>query len=107
MNILLVSVTERTREIGVRMAVGAKGRHILLQFLVEAIALSLLGGLLGAALGIGAARLVSALAGWPTLVSPGAVLGAVLFSGAVGVFFGFYPARKAASLDPIAALRYE
>jgi putative ABC transport system permease protein len=107
MNILLVSVTERTREIGVRMAVGAKGRHILLQFLVEAIALSLLGGLLGAALGIGSARLVSALAGWPTLVSPGAVLGAVLFSAAVGVFFGFYPARKAASLDPIAALRYE
>jgi putative ABC transport system permease protein len=107
MNILLVSVTERTREIGVRMAVGAKGRHILLQFLVEAIALSLLGGLLGAALGIGSARLVSALAGWPTLVSPGAVFGAVLFSAAVGVFFGFYPARKAASLDPIAALRYE
>lgn len=107
MNILLVSVTERTREIGVRMAVGAKGRHILLQFLVEAIALSLLGGLLGAALGIGAARLVSALAGWPTLISPGAVFGAVLFSAAVGVFFGFYPARKAASLDPIAALRYE
>jgi putative ABC transport system permease protein len=107
MNILLVSVTERTREIGVRMAVGAKGRHILLQFLVEAIALSLLGGLLGAALGIGSAWLVSALAGWPTLVSPGAVFGAVLFSAAVGVFFGFYPARKAASLDPIAALRYE
>jgi len=107
MNIMLVSVTERTREIGVRMAVGAKGRHILLQFLVEAIALSLLGGVLGAALGIGAARLVSALAGWPTLISPGAVLGAVLFSAVVGIFFGFYPARKAASLDPIAALRYE
>ncbi|RIK90052.1 MAG: multidrug ABC transporter substrate-binding protein [Proteobacteria bacterium] len=107
MNILLVSVTERTREIGVRMAVGAKGRHILLQFLVEAIALSAVGGLGGAILGVAAARLVSALAGWPTIVSPPAVLGAVLFSAAVGVFFGFYPARKAARLDPIAALRYE
>jgi putative ABC transport system permease protein len=107
MNILLVSVTERTREIGVRMAVGAKGRHILLQFLVEAIALSLAGGVLGAALGVASARLVSALAGWPTLISPAAVAVAVLFSAAVGVFFGFYPARKAASLDPIAALRYE
>ena len=107
MNILLVSVTERTREIGVRMAVGAKSRHILLQFLVEAIVLSAVGGLGGALLGVTAARLVSALAGWPTIVSPAAVLGAVLFSAAVGVFFGFYPARKAAHLDPIAALRYE
>jgi ABC-type antimicrobial peptide transport system permease subunit len=107
MNILLVSVTERTREIGVRMAVGAKSRHILLQFLVEAIALSLAGGLMGAALGVGVAWLVSALAGWPTLISPAAVAGAVAFSAAVGVFFGFYPARKAARLDPIAALRYE
>ncbi len=107
MNILLVSVTERTREIGIRMAVGAKSRHILLQFLVEAIALSFVGGIVGALLGVGAAKLVSALAGWPTLVSPGAVVGSLLFSGAVGVFFGFYPARKAARLDPIAALRYE
>jgi len=107
MNILLVSVTERTREIGIRMAVGAKGRHILLQFLVEATALSMVGGAIGAALGVGAATLVSRLAAWPTLVSPPAVLGAVLFSGAVGVFFGFYPARKAARLDPIQALRYE
>jgi putative ABC transport system permease protein len=107
MNILLVSVTERTREIGIRLAVGAKGRHILLQFLVEATALSLAGGIVGAALGIGAARAVSALAGWPTVVSPGAVLVSVLFSGAVGTFFGFYPARRAARLDPIAALRYE
>jgi len=107
MNILLVSVTERTREIGIRMAVGAKSRHILLQFLVEAITLSLVGGIFGALLGVAAARLVSALAGWPTLVSPGAVIGSLLFSGAVGVFFGFYPARKAARLDPIAALRYE
>ncbi len=107
MNILLVSVTERTREIGIRMAVGAKGRHILLQFLVEAIALSLAGGLVGVLLGIGAARLVSRLAGWPTLLSPAAMLGSLLFSAAVGVFFGFYPARKAARMDPIAALRYE
>jgi putative ABC transport system permease protein len=107
MNILLVSVTERTREIGIRMAVGAKARHILLQFLVEAVALSLVGGIAGAALGIAVARAVSALAGWPTLISAGAVAAGVLFSGAVGVFFGFYPARRAARLDPIAALRTE
>jgi putative ABC transport system permease protein len=107
MNILLVSVTERTREIGIRMAVGAKGRHILLQFLVEAIALSLAGGLAGVLLGIASARLISRLAGWPTLLSAGAMLGSLLFSAAVGVFFGFYPARKAARMDPIAALRYE
>jgi len=107
MNILLVSVTERTREIGIRMAVGAKGRHILLQFLVEATALALAGGLAGAALGIGAARLLSALAGWPTLIAPATVLGSVLFAGAVGTFFGFYPARRAAGLDPITALRWE
>jgi len=107
MNILLVSVTERTREIGIRMAVGAKSRHILLQFLVEAIMLSFVGGIGGVLLGVATARLVSTLAGWPTLISPGAVLGSLLFSGAVGVFFGFYPARKAARLDPIAALRYE
>jgi len=107
MNILLVSVTERTREIGVRMAVGAKSRHILLQFLVEATALSMVGGIIGALVGIGAATIISRLASWPTLVSPPAVMGAILFSGAVGIFFGFYPARKAASLDPIQALRYE
>jgi ABC-type antimicrobial peptide transport system permease subunit len=107
MNILLVSVTERTREIGVRMAVGAKRRHILLQFLVEAVALSLVGGLAGVALGLGVSVAVSSLAGWPTLIAPGAVLGALLFAGAVGVFFGFYPARRAAALDPIAALRFE
>jgi putative ABC transport system permease protein len=107
MNILLVSVTERTREIGIRMAVGAKGRHILLQFLVEAIVLSMAGGFAGMLLGIGSAELISRLAAWPTLLSPVAVVGSFLFSGAVGVFFGFYPARKAARLDPIAALRYE
>jgi ABC-type antimicrobial peptide transport system permease subunit len=107
MNILLVSVTERTREIGVRMAVGAKARHILLQFLVEATLLSLIGGLFGAALGIATAQLVSSLADWPTSISVGAVVGSIAFSAAVGVFFGFYPARKAARLDPIAALRYE
>jgi ABC-type antimicrobial peptide transport system permease subunit len=100
-------VTERTREIGIRMAVGAKSRHILLQFLVEAIVLSLVGGIGGVLLGVTTAQLVSTLAGWPTLISPGVVLGSLLFSGAVGVFFGFYPARKAARLDPIAALRYE
>jgi putative ABC transport system permease protein len=107
MNILLVSVTERTREIGIRMAVGAKSRHILLQFLVEAITLSMVGGLLGTLLGIGAARMVSYLANWPTLLSAPAILGSFLFSGAVGVFFGFYPAHKASRLDPITALRYE
>ena len=107
MNILLVSVTERTREIGIRMAVGAKGRHILLQFLVEAIVLSMVGGLIGTIMGIGGARLISYVASWPTLLSPSAVIGAFLFSGAVGIFFGFYPARKAARLDPITALRYE
>jgi putative ABC transport system permease protein len=107
MNILLVSVTERTREIGIRMAVGAKSRHILLQFLVEAIVLSMVGGFAGMLLGIAAAQLVSHLAQWPTLLSVPAVAGSFLFSGAVGVFFGFYPARKAARLDPIAALRYE
>lgn len=107
MNILLVSVTERTREIGIRMAVGAKSRHILLQFLVEAVTLSVIGGLAGTIMGIASARLVAYFAAWPTLLSAPAVVGALLFSGVVGVFFGFYPARKAARLDPIAALRYE
>jgi len=107
MNILLVSVTERTREIGVRMAVGAKRRHILLQFLVEAVTLSLVGGLAGVALGVGVSVGISAFAGWPTLIAPAAVLGALLFAAAVGIFFGFYPARRAAGLDPIAALRFE
>ena len=107
MNILLVSVTERTREIGMRMAVGARRRHILLQFLVESVALSLVGGLAGALLGIAVSVAISSIAGWPTLIAPVAVLGALLFAAAVGVFFGFYPARRAAGLDPIAALRFE
>lgn len=107
MNILLVSVTERTREIGVRMAVGAKARHILLQFLVESMTLSMLGGVLGIALGVGSANLVASLANWPSLLSPTAVIGSFLFSGVVGMIFGYYPAYKASRLDPIEALRYE
>ncbi|NQV79334.1 MAG: ABC transporter permease, partial [Alphaproteobacteria bacterium] len=107
MNIMLVSVTERTREIGLRMAVGARRRDILVQFLVEAITLCLIGGLVGVVAGLGGALLVAKLAGWPVLIEPLALVVAVLFSGAVGVFFGYYPARKAARLDPIDALRYE
>ena len=107
MNIMLVSVTERTREIGIRMAVGAHGRDILLQFLSEAITLSSLGGVIGIILGVGAAKTLSAIAGWPTLISVTSIVIAFLFSAAVGVFFGFYPARKASQLDPIEALRYE
>ncbi len=107
MNIMLVSVTERTREIGIRMAVGAHGRDILLQFLSEAITLSSLGGVLGIVLGVGAAKILSAVAEWPTLISVTSIVVAFLFSAAVGVFFGFYPARKASRLDPIEALRYE
>ncbi len=107
MNIMLVSVTERTREIGIRLAVGAHGRDVLTQFLVEAIILSVMGGILGVLLGIGASQLVSHLNKWPVLISTNAIIGAVTFSAAIGVFFGFYPARKAAQLDPIEALRYE
>ena len=107
MNIMLVSVTERTREIGVRMAVGARGRDILMQFLIEAVTLSVLGGLIGILLGVGGARLVATSRGWTTLVSPDSILIAFAFSAVIGVFFGFYPARKAAQLDPIDALRYE
>jgi macrolide transport system ATP-binding/permease protein len=107
MNIMLVSVTERTREIGIRMAIGARKRHILLQFLTEALLLSAVGGVSGIVLGIGSAQALSALAKWPTLVSPGSVVGGFAFAAAVGVFFGWYPARKASLLDPIEALRYE
>jgi len=107
MNIMLVSVTERTREIGIRMAVGAHGRDILLQFLIEATSLSSMGGVIGIFLGIGASKLLSIFAHWPTLVSPLSVVLSFMFSACVGIFFGFYPARKAAALDPIEALRYE
>ncbi len=107
MNILLVSVTERTREIGLRMAIGARRLHVLLQFLAEATFLSATGGLVGIACGVGVSAAVSALAHWPTLLSPAAMAGGFGFAAAVGVFFGFYPARKASRLDPIEALRYE
>jgi putative ABC transport system permease protein len=107
MNILLVSVTERTREIGIRMAVGAKRRHILIQFLAEAITLSMVGGLLGVAFGILGAQATTMVAGWPTIISFEAVVVAFLFSVAVGLIFGLYPANKAARLNPIDALRYE
>jgi putative ABC transport system permease protein len=107
MNILLVSVTERTREIGVRLAVGAKARHILLQFLVEATVLSTAGGVVGILLGLGVASLIGRLAEWPILVSPGAVVLSLVFSCGVGLLFGVYPARRAARLDPIQALRHE
>ncbi|HEV8337427.1 MAG TPA: ABC transporter permease [Candidatus Polarisedimenticolia bacterium] len=107
MNIMLVSVTERTREIGVRMAIGAKARHVLAQFLLEAVILSIVGGALGVVLGIAASYAVSSLAGWPVSVGGVSVAAAFGFSAAIGIFFGFYPARKAAALDPIEALRYE
>lgn len=107
MNIMLVSITERTREIGIRMAIGARSNQIRLQFLIEAIVLSSIGGLIGIAFGIGIAYGISAGFGWPTLISKTAIIVSVIFSIAVGVFFGFYPAHKAASLEPIEALRYE
>jgi macrolide transport system ATP-binding/permease protein len=107
MNILLVSVTERTREIGVRMAIGARRVHVLLQFLVEASLLSLMGGGAGVLTGVAASKVISMVAGWPTLLYPIVVLAAFLFSAAIGVFFGYYPARQASRLNPIDALRYE
>ena len=107
MNIMLVSVTERTREIGVRLAVGAHGRDILIQFLIEAVTLSSIGGIIGIILGLGASQVLSVVADWPTLISVTSVIVAFFFSAAVGIFFGFYPARAASRLDPIEALRYE
>jgi len=107
MNIMLVSVTERTREIGIRMAIGARGSDVLTQFLVESIVMSVLGGAVGLVVGVGGASLVARFTGWSTEVPIAAIALAIGFSAAVGVFFGFYPAKKAAALDPIQALRYE
>jgi putative ABC transport system permease protein len=107
MNIMLVSVTERTREIGIRMAVGARGRDILIQFLVESMVLCLIGGILGIVIGIVTSQIISGVLNWPVFVSPPAVALAFFFAAFVGIFFGFYPARKASLLDPIEALRYE
>jgi putative ABC transport system permease protein len=107
MNIMLVSVTERTREIGLRMAIGARGFDVLLQFLIEAVVISLVGGSIGIALGYGVSQAIKVYQNWPTLIPISAVVTAVFFSAGVGIFFGFYPARKAAALDPIEALRFE
>jgi putative ABC transport system permease protein len=107
MNIMLVSVTERTREIGIRMAIGARSSAVRSQFLIESIVLSLTGGFIGIVLGVVVSVSIPKLLGWPTLVSSLAIIGSVIFSAAVGIFFGYYPARKAAGLDPIEALRYE
>ena len=107
MNIMLVSVTERTREIGIRMAIGARSSAVRSQFLIESIVLSLTGGFIGIVLGIVLSLAIPNLLGWPTLISTVAIAGSVVFSAAVGIFFGYYPARKAAALDPIEALRYE
>ena len=107
MNIMYVSVTERTKEIGLRMAIGARGRDILMQFLVEAILISISGGIIGVALGISAASLVSLFLGWPTLVTQSSIILSFAVCAVTGVFFGYYPAQAASRLDPIDALRYE
>src|SRR5262249_46462105 len=107
MNIMLVSVTERTREIGIRMAVGATPGDVLSQFLIEAVILAMVGGIIGITLGMGAAMAMARAIGWPLVISPSIVLLTFAISAGVGVFFGYYPARKASRLDPIEALRYE
>jgi putative ABC transport system permease protein len=107
MNIMLVSVTERTREIGIRMAIGARSSAVRSQFLIESVVLSLMGGVFGILLGVVVSLAIPRMLGWPTLISTMAIVGSVVFSAAVGIFFGYYPARKAAALDPIEALRYE
>jgi len=107
MNILLVSVTERTREIGIRMAIGARRIHVLMQFLIEAVLLSVIGGSVGVVMGVVVSKVISVIAGWPTLLSPVAMISGFVFSAVVGVFFGFYPARRASHMNPIEALRFE
>ena len=107
MNIMLVSVTERTREIGIRMAIGARPGHVRIQFLAEAIVLCLVGGFIGLGMGLGGSLLVSQAMGWPTQISPNSIVVSIVFSAAIGIFFGYYPAHKAARLDPIEALHYE
>ena len=107
MNIMLVSVTERTREIGIRMAIGAKGRDVLIQFMIESIVISFVGGFIGIALGVTVSELVAKFGGWPVVITLSSILMSFLFSAVVGLFFGWYPARKAANLNPIDALRYE
>jgi putative ABC transport system permease protein len=107
MNIMLVSVTERTREIGIRMAIGARSKVVRLQFLIESVVISVVGGLIGILLGVVASQVVSHALAWPTLISSASVVVSVVFSAAVGICFGYYPARKAAALDPIDALRFE
>jgi putative ABC transport system permease protein len=107
MNIMLVSVTERTREIGIRMAIGATEQDVQRQFLSESVVLSLIGGAIGIFFGVGSSLVITKTLGWAVLISPVAIVAAVVFSMAVGIFFGFYPARKAAHLDPIEALRFE
>ena len=107
MNIMLVSVTERTREIGIRMAVGAKGRDILTQFLTEAVALSVVGGGIGIAVGVGASRILAAINNWPALTDVQSIALAFVVSALIGIVFGLYPAQKASALDPIDALRFE
>ena len=107
MNIMLVAVSERTREIGIRMAIGARPSHVRAQFLVESVVLCLCGGLLGMALGVGGSMGIAVFLGWPTLIPLNSIIVSLGFAATIGIFFGYYPAHKAARLDPIEALRYE